>query len=363
MEKVKVDLKGSFEDKSYDILIERGLLDSVGSILISLGFEDQCCVVTNELVNSLYGEKLKKSLEKKGLKVFFIELPDGEEFKNLEVAAKVLDFLVDNRLERNTPLIALGGGVIGDLTGFVSSIYLRGVPFIQIPTTLLSQVDSSVGGKTGVNHEHGKNLIGSFYQPKVVIIDPDVLKTLEDREIKAGLAEVIKYGVIWDKDFFNFLKENTANLLALDDKLIEAIKKSCMIKAQVVSMDEKETSVRAILNFGHTFGHAIETLTNYSQYKHGEALAIGMVMASLFSCHQNKCSKETSDEIKKIVETFGLKNIIKDLSVDDFYNAMMHDKKVSKGEIKFILALKIGEVQIEKVEKTKVIDFLKTYFT
>ncbi|MEK7773341.1 MAG: 3-dehydroquinate synthase, partial [Deltaproteobacteria bacterium] len=269
--------------RSYPIHIERGLLSSIGTRLNDLGFKGRAAVVTNPRVGGLYAKAVCGALEAAGVVPAVITVPDGEEYKTLKEASKVYDGLIERMMERSSPVIALGGGVIGDLAGFVAATYLRGVPFIQIPTTLLAQVDSSVGGKTAVNHPKGKNLIGAFYQPRAVFIDPDALKTLDAREMRAGLAEVIKYGVIWDEGFFSFLEKNAEKLLTPGDELITAIEMSCRIKAEVVGLDETESGLRSILNFGHTFAHAIEALSGYGTFKHGEAVAIGMHMAARFS--------------------------------------------------------------------------------
>lgn len=273
MPTVRVDLSANNGDRSYDIKVERKSLSGLGEALKALGFTGSCCIVTNPTVGALYLDEVKSSLNDAGFRVLSFEIPDGEEYKNLSVASSVIDKLVDERFERGSLIIALGGGVVGDLTGFVGSAYLRGIPYVQVPTTLLSQVDSSVGGKTAVNHSKGKNLIGAFYQPRLVFIDPEVLKTLDMREIRAGLAEVVKYGIIKDPDFYEFLESSGAKLLDYSSTELEkAIIRSCELKASIVSDDETETGVRAILNFGHTFGHAIEAITEYKTYKHGEAI-------------------------------------------------------------------------------------------
>ncbi|MCK5235682.1 MAG: 3-dehydroquinate synthase, partial [Deltaproteobacteria bacterium] len=300
---LKVDLGVN----SYEIKIERGLLGKAGAEIKALGFSGRVAVVTNPTVGALYAETLMDSLKGAGIDPLLIEIPDGEEFKNLSEISKVYDRLLEEKFERSFPIVALGGGVIGDMTGFVAATYLRGVPYIQIPTTLLSQVDSSVGGKTGVNHPLGKNLIGAFYQPSLVLIDPDVLKTLDDRDYKAGLAEVIKYGVIRDETFFDFLSDNIEVILDQESSsLISIIEKSCAIKAKIVSEDEREGGVRAILNMGHTFGHAIEKLSGYGTYKHGEAVSVGMVMAASLACKMGIAGAEVLERIKSLVISFGL---------------------------------------------------------
>ncbi len=270
-------------DRSYPIVIGSGLLGAFDLNEYIRG--DHCLVVTNETVGPLYKDKLDISLAgTDGPAIQGISLKDGEAYKTLETASKVLDALVDGHATRDTTVIALGGGVVGDIAGFAAACYMRGVGFIQVPTTLLAQVDSSVGGKTGVNHAKGKNLIGAFYQPRIVLIDTDTLQTLPDRELKAGLAEVIKYGAIADVEFLSWLEDNIEALLNKDaDALVHAIKRSCELKAQVVAEDEREAGRRAILNFGHTFGHAIEHCLGYGEWLHGEAVAAGMVMAAELS--------------------------------------------------------------------------------
>lgn len=360
MANVKVDLScGVPKDRSYDILVERGSLSDLGQSISNLGFNGKCAVVTNPKVGGLYLEPCLKSLKSSGLNPMVIEIPDGEEFKNLDIASTVFDRLVDEKFERGSLLIALGGGVVGDLTGFVASAYLRGIPFIQVPTTLLSQVDSSVGGKTAVNHRKGKNLIGAFYQPKAVFIDPNVLKTLELREVRAGLAEVIKYGIIRDADFFSFLESSGTSLLDYSSDSIEkAIVRSCELKALVVSDDETETGVRAILNFGHTFGHAIEAVTGYKKYKHGEAISIGMVLASDFSVKLGRCGSDVSDRIKDLLNSLDLDTKFKDFNIDEILSAMKVDKKVTDGNINMVLLNSIGSVEIVSVDDNEVRSFL-----
>ncbi len=267
-------------DRAYPIHIGRGLLNMPELIIPQLK-RKQVAIVTNTTVAPLYLDKLSKSLQANGVTVIEIILPDGEAYKNSETLNTIYDALLQNRCERSTTLIALGGGVIGDLTGYAAATYLRGVPFIQIPTTLLSQVDSSVGGKTGINHPLGKNMIGAFYQPKLVLADTDTLQTLPKRELSAGVAEVIKYGLIRDADFFDWLEINIHALMQLDDAVISyAIYRSCQNKAEVVAADEHETGERALLNLGHTFGHAIENAMGYGVWLHGEAVAAGTMLAA-----------------------------------------------------------------------------------
>lgn len=336
-------------ERSYPIMIKRGLLSEVGARMKDLGFKGKAAVVTNPLVGELYAGELLKGLKDSGFSPFLITLPDGEEYKTIEVATTVYDALIENKLERNSPIIALGGGVIGDLTGFVAATYLRGVPYIQVPTTLLSQVDSSVGGKTAVNHPKGKNLIGAFYQPRAVFIDPEVLKTLEAREVRAGLAEVIKYGIIWDPAFFAFLEENSSALLDLKGELTKAIERSCEIKAEVVGADETEQGLRSILNLGHTFGHAIEALSGYGTYKHGEAVAIGMYLAARLSAALGLCDSGVVERVKGLVSSVGLPTEPPEFAVEEWIESMRLDKKVSSEAMRFVLIKRIGTVSLEEV--------------
>ncbi|MEK6532031.1 MAG: 3-dehydroquinate synthase, partial [Deltaproteobacteria bacterium] len=262
-----------------------------------------------------------------------------------------------NRMERNSPIVALGGGVVGDIAGFAAATYLRGVPYVQVPTTLLSQVDSSVGGKTGVNHKMGKNLIGAFYQPRAVLVDPDALNTLDKREFNAGMAEVVKYGVIWDKEFFAFIEREAGNIVGLKDELIGAIETSCGIKAEVVGRDEKEEGLRSILNFGHTFGHAIEAIAGYGHYRHGEAIAIGMVLAAGLSAHLGLSGLEVRDRIKALLTRIGLPVEARGIDAGSFIRAMRLDKKVERDRIRFVLATEIGKVFLREVSEDELMGF------
>ncbi|WP_296893125.1 3-dehydroquinate synthase [Thiobacillus sp.] len=333
-------------DRSYPIHIGSGLLGQPELILPHLS-QKRVMVVTNTVVAPLYLAQLKATLEAAGVAVAQVVLPDGEAYKNWETLNLIFDALLTQRAERKTTLIALGGGVIGDMTGFAAASYQRGVPFIQIPTTLLSQVDSSVGGKTGINHPLGKNMIGAFYQPKVVLADTDTLKTLPPRELSAGLAEVIKYGLIWDADFLAWLEANMGKLRALDPAAItHAIYRSCEIKAQVVGQDEREGGIRAILNLGHTFGHAIETGMGYGNWLHGEAVAAGMAMAAETSRRMGWLSEADVARTRALIRVAGLPDVAPDLGVDTYLEYMGHDKKVEGGKMRFVLLKKLGEAVI-----------------
>ncbi len=345
-------------DRSYEITIKRGVLDEVGPLVKGLGLKGRAAVISNPLVFGLYGERTLKGLNEAGFDAVAITVPDGEEYKNQTELSAIYDSLIAHKMERSSPIVALGGGVIGDMAGFAAATFLRGVPYIQVPTTLLSQVDSSVGGKTGVNHPRGKNLIGSFYQPKAVFIDPDVLKTLDGREVRAGLAEVVKYGVIRDKGFFEFLEKNSGKLTGLGPEIEEAIERSCAIKADVVGRDETETGLRSILNFGHTFGHAIEALSGYGSFRHGEAVAIGMVMASDLSAALGLCAPSTGARVKGLLGSLGLPIGPPRITVDKWMESMKLDKKVKDGKIRFILAEDIGRVALREVKEDELRAFL-----
>ena len=327
-------------ERSYPIRIGHGLLGSPG-LLDEYIPGKQAFIVTNEAVRDRYLDPLLSSLPSVAADCMCIG--DGEAFKTLDTYATLMDRLIAGGHNRTTVVIALGGGVIGDVAGFVAATYQRGVAFIQVPTTLLALVDSSVGGKTAVNHPRGKNLIGAFYQPRCVIADIGTLETLPPRELRAGLAEVIKYGVIYDAAFFDWLSVNLERLLALDaEALIHAVAKSCRIKAAVVQADERETGLRAILNFGHTFGHALESLTGYEELLHGEAVAIGMVMAADLSSRWGKLPREQARRIKDLIARAGLPVTPPPLSADAMLEAMSMDKKVVDGRIRLVLTDAIG---------------------
>jgi 3-dehydroquinate synthase len=342
MQTLTVDLG----DRSYPIRIGAGLLGRAELILPHLA-QKRVMIVTNTTVAPLYLAQLTATLEAAGVTVAQVVLPDGEAYKNWETLNLIFDALLTDRAERKTTLIALGGGVIGDMTGFAAASYQRGVPFIQIPTTLLSQVDSSVGGKTGINHPLGKNMIGAFYQPKLVLADTDTLKTLPARELSAGLAEVIKYGLIWYVEFLAWLEANMDRLRALDPAAItHAIYRSCEIKAQVVGEDEREGGIRAILNLGHTFGHAIETGMGYGTWLHGEAVAAGMVMAAQTSQRLGWLSEADVERTRALVRAAGLPDVAPDLGAATYLEYMGHDKKVEGGKMRFVLLKKLGEAVI-----------------
>ncbi|MCK5359541.1 MAG: 3-dehydroquinate synthase, partial [Gammaproteobacteria bacterium] len=335
-------LKVELGERSYPIHIAKNLLGN-SELIRPFITGQQVMVVSNVTIAPLYLDVLLKSLT--GFKVNTHILPDGEEFKNLEVLDGIFDALLKVPCDRQTTIIALGGGVVGDITGFAAACYQRGVPFIQIPTTLLAQVDSSVGGKTAVNHPRGKNMIGAFYQPRCVIADIDTLNTLDDRQLSAGLAEVIKYGLIRDLEFFVWLEKNIGLLCQRNaDALAEAIRRSCINKAEVVAEDELEGGVRALLNFGHTFGHAIEAGMGYGNWLHGEAVATGMLMAADLSCRSGWLSNEDVKRIANLLKRAGLPvEPPAELDVDRYLQLMKVDKKVMDGRIRLVLLKEIGK--------------------
>lgn len=336
-------LKVELADRSYPIHVGRNLITNTDLILPHLK-RKHVAIVTNTTVAPLYLDKLSQTLQAAGVSVIPIILPDGEAYKNTETLNKIYDALLQNRCERSTTLIALGGGVIGDLTGYAAATYLRGVPFIQIPTTLLSQVDSSVGGKTGINHPLGKNMIGAFYQPQVVLADIDTLKTLPSRELSAGMAEVIKYGLIRDAEFFNWLETHIEQLMALEESAIsEAIYRSCQNKADVVARDEHETGERALLNLGHTFGHAIENAMGYGVWLHGEAVAAGTMMAADLSQRMGWLSAAEVARIHALLTKAKLPLDPPELGADKYLELMQMDKKVADGKIRLVLQQGIGK--------------------
>jgi 3-dehydroquinate synthase len=333
-------------DRSYPIHIGPGLLDR-GDLIRPHLPQPAAVIVTNTVVAPLYLKKLQDSLSRQQVSSTSIVLPDGEEHKNWQTLNQVFDALMGFRAERKTTLIALGGGVIGDLTGFAAAVFQRGAPFVQIPTTLLAQVDSSVGGKTAINHPLGKNMIGAFYQPRAVIADTDTLRTLPERELSAGLAEVIKYGLIGDAGFFLWLEENIERLMARDAAaLTHAIEISCRNKTRVVATDEREEGIRALLNFGHTFGHAIESGLGYGEWLHGEAVGAGMAIAARVSRHMGLVDSQCVARIDGLLQKARLPVRGPALGAERYIELMGHDKKVEGGRMRFILLRSIGDAFI-----------------
>jgi len=332
--------------RSYEIKISHGLLAGLGAACARLNLGVRCAVISDRNVAPRYAKAAQLSLKNAGFAPVLITVPAGETAKSLSVVEKCYDSLAKHRLERKSFIVALGGGVVGDLAGFVAATYLRGVPFVQVPTTLLAQVDSSVGGKVGVNLNAGKNLVGAFHQPRLVLCDFAALRTLPEREFRAGLSEVIKYGIIYDAKFFARLESDLAKLLKRDPRtLTEVIARCCEIKAEVVGQDETESGLRAILNFGHTIGHAIENISGYGKYLHGEAISLGQIAAAHLSAEVEGMEVNEVERIAAIFRHVGLPTTIKLDRVQRkrLLVAMCLDKKVSGGEVKFVLAKKIGE--------------------
>lgn len=346
---------------SYPILIGEGILDQpdLYKKYINSG---QVMIVTNETIAPLYLERVVRLLEDARVEVLI--LPDGEEYKTLETMNRIITRLLQNKFSRTCCLIALGGGVVGDITGFAAACYQRGVNYLQVPTTILAQVDSSVGGKTAVNHQLGKNMIGAFYQPRAVITDVSVLQTLNSREVRAGLAEVIKYGLIRDPGFFAWLENNIARLLELDSEaLVYAIEKSCRNKAEVVAIDEREAGERALLNLGHTFGHAIETGLGYKDWLHGEAIALGMLMAADLSFRHNWISAQDVTRITNVIQATALpQRLPAGLDANTMIELMSVDKKARDGRMHLVLLHAIGKAFVTNdFDRTKLEETLEQY--
>jgi 3-dehydroquinate synthase len=343
MRTVKVPLG----NRSYNIVIGRGLLNGLGAACQKLNLGARCAVISDSNVARRFGKAAQKSLARAGFDALLIVVPAGETAKSLKTVQACYDRLARHRLERKSFIVALGGGVVGDLAGFVAATYLRGIPFVQVPTTLLAQVDSSVGGKVGVNLKAGKNLVGAFHQPRLVLCDFDTLRTLPLREYRSGLAEIIKYGIIYDAALFKKLERDLPKLLKRDpETLADVVARCCEIKAAVVGQDETDGGLRAILNFGHTIGHAIEAISGYGKYLHGEAIAIGQVAAAELSARQAGLPVSDVQRIRNLFRGAGLPVAVKldALNRKQLFAAMKLDKKVSGGEIKFVLAKKIGKV-------------------
>jgi 3-dehydroquinate synthase len=342
----------SLAERSYQITIRAGLLEKLGSELKHHAVKGKVAVVTDRRVARHYLSNVSETIKRHGIEPVPIILTPGERSKTLKTVESVLDILARHRFERSSVLLALGGGVVGDVAGFAAAIYQRGMSYIQVPTTLVAQVDSSVGGKTGVDHRLGKNLIGSFYQPRAVLIDPLVLRTLPTREWVAGLAEVIKYGIIADESFFSYLDRYMPDLLNQVPKVVSTVvKRSCEIKAEVVSVDERESDRRRILNYGHTIGHALEALGGYESLVHGEAVGIGLVQEADLACFQGWCSHEVVEGIQRIVKAAGLKYKMPRWTPSKIWKAMLHDKKVSGGRVIGVWPSRIGEVRIAPLEE------------
>jgi len=354
MKTLKVDLG----QRSYPIFIGSDLIDRP-ELFEACSKASSIYIVTNTTVAPLYAERLSKTLASFGKSVRTIALPDGESFKDWKNLQTIFDELLKHGADRQTILVALGGGVIGDMTGFAAASFMRGIRFIQVPTTLLSQVDSSVGGKTGINHPLGKNMIGAFHQPIAVIADLSTLKTLPPRELSAGLAEVIKHGAIADASFLDWIEANTSALLACDiEAMSHAVLRSCEIKSAVVSADEREGGVRATLNFGHTFGHAIEAGMGYGEWLHGEAVGCGMVMGAKLSCLLKKITQADADRLTRIIHAMHLPTTAPKFGADRYIELMQVDKKAEGGQIRYVLLEQIGKAYIATAPHEAVIETL-----
>ena len=346
-------------NRSYAIKIAPGLLTRLGGECARLKLGARCAIITDTNAGKRFAKPAYESLVKAGFEPSFVTVPAGEKSKGISVFENCCDQLAAHRLERKSFIVALGGGVVGDLAGFVAATYLRGIPFVQVPTTLLAQVDSSVGGKTGLNLRAGKNLVGAFYQPRLVLCDLETLKTLPEREFRAGLAEVIKYGIISDAKLFARLEHRLLEILKRDSKILsEIIARCCEIKAEIVSQDETESGRRAILNFGHTLGHAIENSSGYGKFLHGEAIAIGQVAAAKLSQKILGLPESDVERIEALFARAGLPAHLKSNFAQrkKLFAAMMLDKKVSSGEIRFVLARKIGCVEFGKIVPAELIE-------
>jgi 3-dehydroquinate synthase len=347
MKTITVNLTPALSERSYPIHIGSGLLRQPEFILRHLP-QQRVAIISNETVAPIYLERLRSTLESKGVASFPIILPDGEEYKNWQTLNLIFDALLANRCERYTAIVALGGGVVGDLAGFAAATYLRGVPFIQVPTTLLAQVDSSVGGKTGINHPLGKNMIGAFYQPRIVLADIETLDTLPDRELRAGIAEIIKYGLIRDLSFLEWIERNIPGMLARDAAILtEAIERSCANKADVVAADERESGGRALLNLGHTFGHAVENAMGYGVWLHGEAVAAGTMLAAHLSHRLGMIGSADVKRIRELYVQAGLPVAAPSLGAETYLSLMGLDKKVEGGRLRFVLLARIGEAVVK----------------
>ncbi len=342
MKKVCLNL----DNKSYDILIGAGLLGQMGEILDGLGFHDKLVIITDAHVKGLYGNDLEKSLSGDGYEVKLLEIEQGEENKSLETAGRLYNDLTGFYSERQTPILALGGGVVGDVAGFVAATYMRGVPLVQLPTTLLAQGDSSIGGKTAVNHRQLKNKIGVFYHPKLTASDLGTLKSLSPRELSNGMAEIIKHGLILDDEFFGYIEEHLEGIKDLDNEVMEhVVSRSAGIKAGIVEKDELDFGLRNVLNCGHTIGHAIESVSGL-QVWHGEAVAIGLLIEASISCKLGIMGEDELERLRRLIGNMGLKTGIPVPDIDALIEAMKHDKKIAGGKVKFVLPKGIGDVLI-----------------
>lgn len=344
---ISKELSVDLESRSYDIKIGYDVLESLGQHLKTLGFKGKLLVITDDNVFPLYGEQCLKGLKEAGYSAKIEVVPAGEGSKSWFAVDKLLTAALDFVMDRDSGIVALGGGVVGDLAGFVAATYLRGVSYVQVPTTLLAQVDSSVGGKVAINHPRGKNIIGAFYQPRLVLIDLKTLETLPIRELRTGMAEVVKYGIIWDRVFFDYLYNHLSPTLEQErDFYRHIVYSSCAIKAEIVSADEREGGLRAILNFGHTLGHALEAATSYKHFNHGEAVSYGMLLASRLSFMRGILREDSLRIIEEILFRLGFKELPPGLKLEEIKEGLKYDKKRREGRLAFILPEEIGKVQL-----------------
>lgn len=337
------------EDRSYSILIDHGILGTFGNVYRQHDLGGKAVVITDRIVAQLYLPAMLESLTRAGVRAFSVVLPPGEKSKTLDTAGMIYGQLIEERLERTSTVVALGGGMVGDIAGFVAATFMRGIALVQVPTTILAQVDSSVGGKTAVDHRLGKNMIGAFHQPKFVFVDSDVLTMLPEREVRSGMGEVVKHAMIRSEELFEFVERHAENILrgrAEREVMEELIGQNCRIKAEVVSEDPLERGVRAILNYGHTVGHAIEALTGYTKYRHGEAVMLGMVAAGEIAVRKGMLSRKELERQNSLVARVGVPEGIGDLSADAILEQIQLDKKVHEGKVRFVLPERIGSVVV-----------------
>ncbi|MEM6392062.1 MAG: 3-dehydroquinate synthase [Planctomycetota bacterium] len=345
---VSIELNdGGGDGRGYDVVVELGVLERLGSVVAEVARHGKAAVIVDEGVEADWGRPVAKALQGAGFETEVAVMPVSEKKKTLGTVRNLYEVLLEAQLERGSPVVAVGGGITGDVAGFVAATYLRGVPFVNVPTSLLAMVDASVGGKTGVNVPQGKNLIGAFWQPRAVVIDPNVLETLPDRQLRCGLAECVKHGVLGDEELFTWIEEKAEAILAKEPMtLAELIERNVRIKAAVVEADEREAGVRAHLNLGHTFGHAIEATNRYSGLMHGEAVSVGMIAAAKLAVARRLCSPEVEQRIGVLLERLGLPTVVELAPIDFLMRAMRLDKKVKDGKVRLVLPTRIGEVVV-----------------
>lgn len=347
-------IRVGLDERSYDIHLGTGTLPCIGDLCRKASLVGHAAIITNPTVGGLYLKTVQESLQLARYQVSVIEIPDGEEYKCSSTLEMIYDRLLSSGLHRGAFIVALGGGVVGDIAGYAAATFLRGIPFVQVPTTLLAQVDSSVGGKTGINHPRGKNLVGAFYQPRLVLIDLLTLDTLPRREYLCGLAEALKYGIVLDRELFDYIDASIERINAIDkDTLLHVVAACCRIKASVVERDEREGGLRAVLNYGHTIGHAVETLTGYQTYKHGEAVAIGMAQIARLAHQRGLASKEETDSILELMERLGFVLELPGFPLDEYAEAIGHDKKMGDSGVKIVFNRGIGDYSMQVVSDVR----------